>query len=350
MIRRLITGLAVAACVLALLVVSFWAWGLRVPKPPMPHLEGKLRSSSLTVDGRRRTFVFYVPPRLRPNPPLLLVLHASMMNGEHMRAITGYAFDEIADREGFLVAYPNGYGGYWNDCRSVADYDAKRLAINDVAFLRTLTDWFRGRYNIATNAVFAVGASNGGSMIYRLGLEAPDLVRGIAAISANLPAAENQTCVPSGRPVATMIVNGTDDPIVPYGGGRVALFRIFLRRGNVQSAVATATYWANLAGHRAPPAVEDLPDNDPTDGATATRYRWSSVNRPSVVLLAIHGGGHTIPHPIVRGARLLGHTCHDFSAPREIWDFFAAESHRAHEEHARSRDQSGQAIGRRWRT
>ena len=322
MIRRLIIGFAVLVCVLAALGV----WELRVPRPAMPHLEGKLRSSSLTVDGRHRSFTFYVPPRLRPNPPLLLVLHGSMMNGQRMRADTGYAFDEIADREGFLVAYPNGYGGYWNGCYAVGDYEAKRLAINDVAFLRALTDWFRSEYKVATNEVFAVGASNGGQMCYRLGLEAPDLVRGIAAISSSLPTPENQTCVASGRPIATMIVNGTEDPINPYGGGSVALFRIFIRRGNVQSTLATATYWAKLAGHHGAPEVRELPDNDPTDGATATRYRWSGDTGPSVVLLAIHGGGHTIPLPAVSGPRLLGRTCHDFSAPKEIWDFFATEA------------------------
>ena len=318
--RRVII-VAVLVFVLALFGLAFWE--LRVPKPAMPRLAGELRSSSLIVNGRPRTFSFYVPPRLRPNPPLLLVLHGSMMTGKRMRADTGYAFDEIADREGFLVAYPNGYGGYWNDCRHVGDYEAKRLGINDVAFLRTLVDWFRVEYHIATNEVFAVGASNGASMCYRLALEAPDLVRGIAAISASLPTKENQACTASGRPVATIIVNGTDDPLNPYGGGRVALFGIFIRRGNVQSTLATATYWANLAGHRGPPAVQNLPDNDPTDGATATRYRWSGDNGPPVVLLAINGGGHTIPHPTVRGPRLLGRTCHDFSAAKEIWEFFA---------------------------
>jgi polyhydroxybutyrate depolymerase len=328
MIRRVI-GLAVLVCVLALLGVSLWAWQLRVTKPAMPQLEGELRSSSLAVHGRQRTFAFYVPPRVRPNPQLLLVLHGLMMDGEQMRVATGYAFDEIADREGFLVAYPDGYRGHWNDCRAVGDYEAKRLAINDVAFLKTLTDWFRREYNVATNEVFAVGVSNGGQMSYRLALEAPDLVRAIAAIAANLPTTENQTCVPSGRPVATMIVNGTDDPLNPHGGGRVALFGIFFRRGNVQSTLATATYWANLAGHHAPPAVQDIPDNDPTDGATATRHRWSSDTRPSVALLVVHGGGHTMPHPDLRFPRILGRTCHDFSSPKEIWEFFAAESHRA---------------------
>jgi polyhydroxybutyrate depolymerase len=251
-----------------------------------------------------------------------------MSNGKQMRVTTAYAFDEIADREGFLVAYPDGYRGHWNDCRAVGDFDAKRLAINDVAFLKALVDWFRAEYKIAANEVFAAGVSNGGQMSYRLALEAPELVRGTAAIAANLPTTENQTCVPSGRPIATMIVNGTDDPLNPHGGGRVALLGVFFRRGNVQSTLATATYWATLAGHRARPTVEEIPDMDPRDGVTATRHLWSGANKPPVALLVIHGGGHTIPDPNVNFPRLLGRTCRDFSSPKEIWGFFAAESRR----------------------
>jgi polyhydroxybutyrate depolymerase len=327
MIRRVI-GCAVAVVVIALLGVGWLVWQLRVTRPPIPRLAGELRSSRLVVQGRQRTFAFYVPPRVRPHPALLLVLHGSTMDGRRMRAATGYAFDEIADREGFLVAYPDGYGGHWNDCRAVGAFEAKRLAIDDVSFLRTLTDWFRRELDVAADEVYAVGVSNGGQMSFRLALEAPDLVRGIAAIAANLPTAENQTCVPSGRPVATMIVNGTDDPLNPHGGGRVALWGMFFRRGNVQSTLATATYWANLAGHQGPPAVQDLPDTDPKDGATATRQQWSGEGKLPVTLLLVHGGGHTIPHPEVRAPRIVGRTCHDFSSPREIWEFFGAVNSR----------------------
>lgn len=320
-IRRVFIGAAVALALLAILL----GWLLRVPSMPLPRLGGELRSSSIVADGRQRTFCFYVPPRLRPNPPLLLVLHGSMMNGRRMRLGTAEAFDAIADREGFVVAYPDGYGGHWNDCRAAGDYDAKRLAIDDVAFLRAVAAWFGREYDVDPQRVFATGASNGASMAYRLALEAPDLVRGIAAISASLPTADNQRCVASGRPVAVMIVNGTADPINPFEGGRVALFGLFMRRGTVQSTHATAAYWATLNGHRGAPAVEELPDTDPHDGVTATRYRWSGDDgRPPVVLLVIRGGGHTIPHPRATAARLLGRTCHDFSAAQEIWDFFAA--------------------------
>src|SRR5687768_9410611 len=106
MIRR-VAGCAAIVLALAIIVVGVGVWLLRVPKTPAPRLRGEMRSASVIVAGRQRTFTYYVPPRVRENPPLLLVLHGSMMNGARMRAQTAYAFDEIADREGFLVAYPD---------------------------------------------------------------------------------------------------------------------------------------------------------------------------------------------------------------------------------------------------
>ncbi len=325
MLRRL-AGCAVIVVTLAIIVVGVGVWLLRVPKTPAPLLRGEVRSASITVGGRQRTFTYYVPSRVREHPPLLLVLHGSMMDGKRMRAQTAHAFDEIADRDGFLVAYPDGYGGYWNDCRAAGDFEAKRLAIDDVAFLRALTDWFEREHKISE--VFATGVSNGAQMAYRIALEAPDLIGGIAAVAANLPADGNQKCAPSGRPVATMIINGTEDPLNPDDGGEVALFGMFLRRGKVQSTLATATYWANLVGHKKAASVQRMRDNNPGDGTTATRHVWSGPGKPSVVLLHVGGGGHNLPHPKVRSPRLLGRTNHDFSGAGEIWNFFAAESGR----------------------
>src|SRR5215212_2993632 len=87
MTRRLI-GCAGVVCLLAILAAGLGMWQLRVPKPAKPRLGGELKVSRIVVDGRQRTFVYYVAPRLRPNPPLLLVLHGSMMSGLRMREAT----------------------------------------------------------------------------------------------------------------------------------------------------------------------------------------------------------------------------------------------------------------------
>jgi poly(3-hydroxybutyrate) depolymerase len=90
------------------------------------------------------------------------------MDGARMRRLTGHAFDAIADREGVLVVYPEGYGGSWNDCRSVGEFESRRLGIDDVAFARALIGWFARDYGIDERA-FAAGLSMVGSCTARAG-------------------------------------------------------------------------------------------------------------------------------------------------------------------------------------
>ena len=58
------------------------------------------------------------------------------------------------------------------------------------------------------------------------------------------------------------------------------------------------------------------------DGTVASRRVWSAGDRPEVDLITIHGGGHTIPHPVKAMPRILGRTSHDVPAAEEIWRFF----------------------------
>ncbi|PNG62082.1 polyhydroxybutyrate depolymerase, partial [Vibrio vulnificus] len=50
----------------------------------------------------------------------LVVLHGSRGDGAQMRRISGYGFDRLAAQEGFLVAYPDGLEGHWDDFRQGA--------------------------------------------------------------------------------------------------------------------------------------------------------------------------------------------------------------------------------------
>ena len=67
------------------------------------------------VGTTSRHYVYYAPMNLGANTPapLVVVPHGFTMTGEAMFNITGY--DKIADRDGFVVAYPDGEGGLpWN--------------------------------------------------------------------------------------------------------------------------------------------------------------------------------------------------------------------------------------------
>lgn len=318
--------LALGGTVLALLLAAGFVWlrWLRMELPPEPALSAPLREGRLLVGDRERSFFDFVPPQVSTHPALLLVFHGSGGDGRRVRRLFDYAFDRIAQREGFIVIYPNGFEGHWNDCRREAKTSAKRQHVDDVAFSRALVEHFARHRGADRTRIFAAGFSNGGQMALRLAMEAPDLVRAVAVVAASLPAGGNMDCRTEGRPLSILVINGTADPVNPYTGGPVALFGRFGWRGPVLSTPDTIDYWRELAGYTTAPRVARLPDADPHDGSRVIRRTWQAPGHATVVLDTIVGGGHTIPGPGARMPRILGPTNRDLQAGPEIWSFFSS--------------------------
>ncbi|WP_447754161.1 alpha/beta hydrolase family esterase [Pseudomonas nicosulfuronedens] len=302
--------------VLALLVGSWWYVPGELKQQPV--LTGSSEDASVRQGERRRSFVLYVPQKLAERPALLVVLHSSQSNGEHMRRDSGYRFDALADRDGFLVLYPDGFEGHWNDCRRAASYSARRLNIDDVGFLSGMIERLQRERGVNPAQVFVTGYSNGGQMALRLAAEAPDKVDGVAAVAASLPSADNDACRSAKQPKATLLMNGTRDPINPYVGGRVTLFG-FGDRGNVLSAEDSALALAQRNGLGGEPRVDKLTQPGPV---WTQRQRWAANGGPPVELVTVFGGGHLLSQPVYRPPRLLGQVDPQLDAPAEIWRFF----------------------------
>jgi polyhydroxybutyrate depolymerase len=297
----------------------WWRYYFEFSAPPAPALSGTFETGELQVDGLERTFSYYVPARVAANAPLVVALHGANSNGQKLRAFTGYEFDVLADKYGFVVAYPDSLAASWNDCRVAANNPARRQGIDDVSFVKSVAGSLRNRYG-AGGPVYVFGYSTGGLMVYRLAVEAPETFTAAAAISANLPAAGESDCVASQTPVSIAILNGTADEINPFSGGAVNSFWT-TSLGQVQSAEQTARYFATLAGSASQPRVERVSDREGNPASWAERRTWSG-GRANIELLAIRGGGHTISQPRVRQPRILGPTSEHIDAPEEIWRFF----------------------------
>ncbi len=76
--------------------------------------------------------------------PLVLLLHGGGGTGEGMEKLTLGGFNRLADREGFVVVYPDGIEKHWNDGRGLEAYRAHRENIDDVGFVSALIDHLKG--------------------------------------------------------------------------------------------------------------------------------------------------------------------------------------------------------------
>jgi polyhydroxybutyrate depolymerase len=290
------------------------------PAPEIPHLSGTLTKGSIEAGGLKRTYTTYVPRGLAKGAPLVLVMHGSGENGAQVRIGTGYGFERLADENHFVVVYPDGYEGYWNGCNIVGDYSANKLNIDDVGFLGVLVDKLIAEIGIDRGHVFATGISRGGSMALRLALEAPSRFRAVAAVSESEPVPENFKCKPTGHGTSSvMIMNGTMDPLVPFDGGEVSLFGLFIRRGKVLSSRESGQYFADLNHIVGTPKTNET---QVADGVGVKQVLWRDNTSVEVELDAVEGGGHGMPQPYRRRPRILGPSPMAPNGPAVIWAFF----------------------------
>ncbi len=313
-LKFLFGGLVALAALFGVLVYYFVA----TSEPEAPPLDGVYSAASLEHDGRARSYRVYVPKSLSPGAPIVFALHGSGQSGGRIRIETGYAFDRLADRNGFIVVYPDAFEGYWNACNIEGDYAANALDIDDVGFLIALKERVAADYGANADRAFAVGVSRGGQMAYRLAIEAPAAFRAIAAVAANIPTPDNFKCAPAREDATSvMIMNGTADPLSPFDGGEVSLFGLY-RRGTVLSSEESARYLVRLF------SIVDAPQRNTDASAPHLKEtRWLGEDGREVDLIAVIGGGHVLPQPYRRAPRLLGRTFTEVDGPALIWSFFS---------------------------
>lgn len=272
--------------------------------------------------GRTRSFILYKPAaRPRGSVPLIIVMHGGGGTAAGMIRITRGRFNQLAERDGFLVVYPEGYGRHWNDCRTDVHDRAHDANVDDVGFLSALIDLLVRERGVDPRRVFATGISNGGFMSFRLACQIPEKIRAIAPVTASMPVNSKCGCQPS-RPVPVLVMNGTMDPLVPYDGGDIRLMGV--TRGSVKSTDETVQFWLGNNACAGDTRTVLLPDIEATDGSTVEKTVYPSYGgTPCVTLYTVRGGGHTWPggqqYP---GKRLVGTVNRDINGCDEIWDFF----------------------------
>ena len=281
------------------------------------------RPVTMTHQGTERQYHLYVPPGLGSSArraSLVLVLHGGGGRGTQIEWATRYQFNKLAADHRFIVAYPDGIKRGWNDGRHFGPALRHRTDFNDVNFLETIIDDIRDQLPVNTQRVFAAGMSNGAMMALRLVCDS-DRFKAVAAVAGNLPAPLAKACNAAGKSI--LLINGKDDAIVPYGGGRLGGVRAAKDRGQVLSARQTFALFGQANGCE---ATETIPVRDLfADDTTVSRHQFVRCKRKvRIEQWRILGGGHTWPGARSRAPRfLIGVSSRELDATAEIWRFFS---------------------------
>jgi len=246
---------------------------------------------SFEFESIKRTFLVHVPSAYdgKKTVPLVLCFHGGIGTGKQLEQTT--SFSQLADKENFIVVYPDGHNNQWNDGRG-SGFSGIPTA-NDVGFVSALIDYMQKNYRVDPQRIYATGGSNGGIFTNRLGVELSNKFAAIAPVVANLPInpQSNKPYAPEPskqKPLSVLMINGVDDTFVKWEGGRVKG-----STGRVTSVAETVSSWVELNGCNQKPEVTNLPDKVPDDRTTVRREIYTGCKSGTeVILYAIVGGGH----------------------------------------------------------
>ncbi len=243
----------------------------------------------LTVNGITREYIIYVPENYNVTTafPLLLSFHGLTSNMEFNYSYTN--FDELAERENFIVVHPNGISNTW----TVSANDD-----TDIDFIVSLLNQLEEDYNIESNRIYSTGMSMGGFFSFSLACRISDRIAAVASVTGSMYQPAINNCSPV-KPMPILQIHGTEDGVAQYS-----------------SVAGLLDFWTTHNNTDALPIISNIPDSDTGDGSTVERYEYlNGDNDVEVQHLKITGGGHEWPG-------FQGNM--DINASEEVWSFVKA--------------------------
>lgn len=284
---------------------------------------GDLIEKTLLHEEIERQYYLHLPPEFDKETasPLLLALHGGGGKAKSFdRGTWDMALTQLADRHGMVVVFPQGVDSHWSDGRKEQLEEGKEY--DDIGFLSRIIDSMVADYGVDADRVYVLGISNGGFMTMRVAMELSGKVAAVAAVTAQVSKALAEERPE--HPISVMLVNGTEDPIVPYDGGVVRVGAWGKSRGEILSTDATVELFRFHLGCEEEGTTTSYPDRDPKDGTRVEKTIWADGKAGSeVVLVKVIGGGHTWPGgKQYLGKRLVGRVSRDIDASQVIVEFF----------------------------
>jgi polyhydroxybutyrate depolymerase len=312
--------------ILCLLAVGCMA---SLPNSPVEGPRTYKNSVDIEINGFRRTYLVHVPPGYVPETPLplVVVIHGAFDTAEGIERVSG--FSRLADREGFIVLYPNGMGilgflQHWNAghcCGKAADDQ-----VDDVGFVTATIEDVCARLRVDRDRIYMVGFSNGGMLAYRFAAERGDLLAAVAPMAASIGGRPSED-LPEWRipepvqPLSIIPMHGLVDDDVPYEGG------ISRHRGGTRTywpVEQSVEFWVSRNGCKPPPVIKTL-----YEGRVVVKSWTDCTNNTEVALYLITGWGHVWPGNSFTAVLAGDDPLRNFDAAEILWAFFKTHQRKA---------------------
>jgi polyhydroxybutyrate depolymerase len=334
-----------------------------------PAVFGQETKEKVTVDEVDRTYMLRLPQGYDPQKhyPLVIMLHGLNQDTDDIERLT--RFNELADKDGVIVVYPSALHGRWNVGVHAAEHrpmmgpgggrrrggyggggypggggggypgggggypgggrnpnntpdsgeqERRPTQIDDIAFFNSMLDQVEAKVSVDASRVYTAGLSEGGFMSLRVGCAMADRVAAVAAVGASMP--KTMICLPS-RPVGVVMISGTSDPVVPYGGGTEHNLQV-----PVVSAEDSAKAWARIDRCSEKPAQSKLPAHEKGGMETKVDTYDGCQQGAQVILYSVKGAGNTWPGGMqYEMENSIGKTSQDLNADETIWNFLSTK-------------------------
>jgi polyhydroxybutyrate depolymerase len=276
-------------------------------------------SHRLTIGGVERGYELTVPRQAKAGPvPLVIFLHGTSMTAKIARYRFG--LDDVAEREGFAVAYPEGIDKRWNVVPPEAgkDYPQAAEAAADINFILALVDDLVKKGTVDRRRVYLAGLSGGGRMTFLMACTHPEKFAAVAPLLAAMPLLVSKHCK-ARDPLPVLMMDSTNDTRVDLNGGMTDNpARVYLPLKDSVGFWRRVNKCGDIVTKRTYPHLR--PD-DPTSLMSESYHCQAGTK---VTLYLAEGGGHQTP--TLTGDDLwtpmLGPRNHDVEAAEELWKFF----------------------------
>lgn len=274
---------------------------------------------TLVWGGRTRDYDVYKPVSAPAGPlPLVIALHGSSQSADQFRHVAKFSL--AAERDRFLVAYPEGVGLNWNDGRDVAGIETYDQNVDDVGFLNAMVAAVDAEFDVNLSRVYAAGFSNGAIMALRWAQETPETLAGVGCVAGSMPVQLYSRA--AAGPVPTLFINSIDDPVLPFDGGTVTYLGFTL--GEMASVPDSIEYWVAANNANTEPVATALPDAATYDNCLVQQnFHAPLTGGVDVLAYTISGGGHAWPGGPQQYEADARPVCYDIDATTLITTFFA---------------------------